>query len=265
MRHHSYLVLLVLFLMLFPPIYAEAGDSGWEETFFAANQAYREGRYEDAIRGYSRLSRDGLRSGVLYYNLGNAYFRLKKLGQAVLHYERAKFYIPRDADLSFNLRHTRDLIRDPVLDAGGFVNTAFFWLDAFNLIELFWCFSFLNFLFWGILFLKLFRKAEWTFYVSLFLFIFWLISGGSFGFKWYQMVTDNRAVILPQEAKIMAGPDENDTVLFKVHQGTIVYQERSEAGWSLIHLPDRKRGWMNSKAMARIVNNGILLIGSPMS
>jgi len=228
---------------------SEARTNGWEEFFFKANQAYREGRFHEAIRGYDQLIRSGHQGGHLYYNLGNAYFKTEQLGPAILNYERAYLLIPRDADLNFNLSYARDQMRDAILQPQGFFRAAFFWLDSLSMAELFWGFAFLNVLFWGTLFVRLFFRMEWTYYLFLILLIFWLIGGTSFGLKWYQAGSDDRAVVLKQEVSILAGPDVRDTVLFKLHEGTIVHHERSEDGWALVHLPDKKRGWMKSEAV----------------
>jgi hypothetical protein len=82
--------------------------------------------------------------------------------------------------------------------------------------------------------------------------IFWVIGGASFGLKWYEVGTDDRAVILSEEADVLAGPDIEDTVLFKLHAGAIVHHERSEDGWSLIRLPDMKRGWVERVSVETI-------------
>jgi tetratricopeptide (TPR) repeat protein len=231
---------------------ARAESNGWEEVFFVANQAFKAGQYQHAIEGYRQLVDGGRESGHLYYNLGNAYFRSDQLGKAILNYERALLLIPRDADLNFNLRYARDLMTDPVIESRSFVRQTFFWLDAVTLSELFWTFAVLNVLFWGALVTRLFYRGEWNYYLSLVLLIFWLIASISFGLKWYQAETDARAVIVEEEANILAGPDVNDTVLFKLHEGSIVHFERSEDGWFLVSLPDKKRGWVEAKAVERI-------------
>jgi tetratricopeptide (TPR) repeat protein len=231
---------------------SEAGTNGWEEIFFKANQSYGEGRFEDAIRGYEQLIRSGHRSGHLYYNLGNAYFRREQLGPAILNYERAYLLMPRDEDLNFNLSHARDQMRDAIPQSEGFFQMAFFWLDSLSMEEMFWAVALLNVFFWGILFVRLFHRMEWTYYLFLILLIFWLIGGTSFGLKWYQAGSDDRAVVLKQEVSILAGPDVRDTVLFKLHEGTIVHHERSEDGWSLVHLPDKKRGWVKTEDVGLI-------------
>jgi tetratricopeptide (TPR) repeat protein len=230
-----------------------ADNQQWEEIFFKANQAYKEGRFNDAIDGYSQLLQSGQGSGHLYYNLGNAYFRLNDLGKATLNYERARVMLPRDEDLDFNFRYARDQLKDAVFESQRYTNQVFFWLDSLNLDELFWVFAVLNVLFWGGLLARLFIRPEWTYYFSLLLLIFWLIAGVSFGLKWYQMATDDRAVILKPELNVLAGPDIEDTTLFILHEGTVVHLERSEDGWSLVRLPDKKRGWVRFDAIERII------------
>jgi tetratricopeptide (TPR) repeat protein len=224
----------------------------WEEGFFKANQAYKVGNFQEAIEGYLRLIRTGHGGGQVYYNLGNAYFRAGQLGRAILEYERAQLLMPRDADLNFNLSHARDQTLDAIEESRGFIETAFFWVKSFNLNELFWSFALLNLLLWTILIIRLFHRSEWLYYLLLLILSSWFVAGLSFGIKYYWIRSDDRAVILQKEVNILAGPEGNDTVLFKLHEGTVVYQERSEDGWSLVRLPDKKRGWVKSRAIGLI-------------
>jgi tetratricopeptide (TPR) repeat protein len=249
----QFVSIFILAMAVFLMSDANARANKFEETFFKANQAYREGRFQEAIQGYERLIRSGHPNGHLYYNLGNAYFKTEQLGPAILNYERARLVIPRDADLNFNLSYARDKMRDAIPQSQGFFQAAFFWLDSLSMGELFLGVAFLNVLFWGTLFMRLFLRMEWTYYLFLILLIFWLIGGTSFGLKWYQARSDDRAVVLKKEISILAGPDVRDTVLFKLHEGTIVHHERSEDGWSLVHLPDKKRGWVKSEAVELIL------------
>lgn len=244
-------ILISTFLSL-PLFFGEARTADWEELFYRANQSYREGRFQEAADRYTHLINAGYESGDIHYNLGNAYFRLERIGWAILSYERARLMIPRDADLNFNLRQARDQTRDAIAEPRSFMDMALFWIDSLSLYELFWGFCILNVLFWGLLLLRLFRRSEWTYYTSLVLMVFWMLAAASFGSKWYQVESDDRAVILKQEVSVLAGPDTGDTVLFKLHEGTVVHSERLEDGWSLIRLSDGKRGWMGTSALASI-------------
>lgn len=143
--------LTILAVVAYSPLSSggAAENQQWEEIFFGANQAYKKGRFSDAIDGYSQLLQSGQGSGHLYYNLGNTYFRLNDLGKAILNYERARLMLPRDSDLDFNFRYARDQLKDAVSESQRYMSIVFFWLDSLNLDELFWSFAVLNILFWG--------------------------------------------------------------------------------------------------------------------
>ncbi|MBU0732524.1 MAG: tetratricopeptide repeat protein [Proteobacteria bacterium] len=241
---------LLAALCMMPDVRAKV--DGWEEDFFKANQSYRENKFQEAIEGYLRLIRSGHGGGQVYYNLGNAYFRASQLGRAILEYERALLLMPRDPDLKFNLSHARDQTRDAILESRGSMGTVFFWLGSFSLNELFWCLAVLNILLWAALLIRLFHRAEWLYYMLLLIVSCWFVAGLSFGLKCYLVSSDDRAVILQKEVNILAGPETDDTVLFKLHEGTLVNQERKEDGWSLVCLPDQKRGWIKSEAVGLI-------------
>ena len=261
MRRYSYLAISIITIIFFSRLDTQAQPNGWEALFFRANEAFKEGHYQDAIDGYEQLIQKGHENGHIYYNLGNGYFRLNQLGKAILNYERARILIPRDADLNFNLRLARDQIQDAIAESQGFIQMAFFWLDALSLQEVFWGFGILNVLFWGILLIRLIYPSEWNYYLSFVFLVLFLIGGTSFGLKWYQVRTDGRAVILEKEVNILSGPDIQDTVLFKLHEGSIVHYERSEDGWVLIHLPDKKRGWVEAESIEPIKRDPTVMPG----
>jgi tetratricopeptide (TPR) repeat protein len=95
----SFVLLLVLVVGVF------AADEG---LFARANQAYAEGRYEEAANGYESLVSSGGRHPNLFYDLGNAKYRLGDFGQAILNYERALALDPRHPEAEANLRLARD-------------------------------------------------------------------------------------------------------------------------------------------------------------
>lgn len=223
-----------------------------ETALREADRAYRETRYQAAYDGYQQLLRMEGATADLLYNLGNAAFRLNLTGRAILYYEKARLLSPRDPDLAFNLGHAREQIRDVVSAPESFIGAAFFWLGSLTLAEVFWCFVAANVLFWGVMAARIFSRAEWTYSLLFLLLALWLLAGISFGLKWHQVRSDDRAVILQTEVSVLAGPDLRDTVLFKLHEGTIVQLERSEEGWSLIRLPDGKRGWLRAEGAGKI-------------
>ncbi len=84
------------------------------ELFRQANQATVDDPrgaydlYRAAALRYQRLIEEGgIENGRLYYNLGNAYFRMDDLGRAILSYRRAERLLPGDPDLMQNLASAR--------------------------------------------------------------------------------------------------------------------------------------------------------------
>ena len=60
--------------------------------FERGNELYKSERYEEAIREYEQVLALGYESPELYYNLGNCYYRLERIGKAILYLERARQY-----------------------------------------------------------------------------------------------------------------------------------------------------------------------------
>jgi tetratricopeptide (TPR) repeat protein len=240
---------MILIQVLAGPALADRTDESLEKLFFQANQAYRDGRFQEAIDGYLKLVQSGIHNGHLYYNLANAYFRTKDPGMAILYYERARLFIPRDPDLNFNLRYVLEQAPDAGTGPQGFIRATFFWLNDLNRDELFRTFAVLNLLFWGGLTLRLYVKSDWIYHACLTVLVFWLMAGASFFLKCYEEETDERAVIIQEEAEVLAGPDIQETALYKLRAGTLVGLERSEDTWALIRFSEEGRGWIRSDAL----------------
>jgi len=87
-------------------------SQGADESVFAiANKAYSENRFQDAADGYQSLLNSGHWNASLFYDLGNARFRLGDFGQAILNYERALALDPRHPEAEANLHLARDEAR----------------------------------------------------------------------------------------------------------------------------------------------------------
>lgn len=79
-----------------------------DPVFAQANQQYSEGHFQEAIKSYESLVSSGQWSANLFYDLGNAWFRLGDFGQAILNYERARALDPHLPEVAANLALVRD-------------------------------------------------------------------------------------------------------------------------------------------------------------
>jgi hypothetical protein len=100
---------------------AELNEAAVQQLFQEANSAFRRGNelsrtdpagardaYRAAVIRFERIVEEGgVENGRLFYNIGNAYFRLNDLGRAILNYRRAEQYLSSDVNLWQNLRYAR--------------------------------------------------------------------------------------------------------------------------------------------------------------
>ncbi|MBI4335554.1 MAG: tetratricopeptide repeat protein, partial [Candidatus Omnitrophica bacterium] len=104
--------ILVFTLLLLSSCSCAFADSA-QEVYQRGNELYRNGKYEEAIEEYSKVAViHGIRNSAIYYNLGNAYFKVKKLGRAIASYERAYALNPRDEDIRANLDYANTFLVD---------------------------------------------------------------------------------------------------------------------------------------------------------
>src|SRR3990172_11618813 len=75
-----------------------------ETSFQQGNEYFRQKQYDKAIETYNLLVQSGFEGTSLFYNLGNSYYRIGKIGYSILYYEKALKLSPTDEDIKHNLR-----------------------------------------------------------------------------------------------------------------------------------------------------------------
>ncbi len=138
----TYTAIVYLFLF-FSCLSAQAKTEEAARLFDEGNASYREGSFEEARTAYEAALDLGFESAALYQNLGNAYFRLDRLGHAMVNYQRAARLRPGHPEITHNIRLVQTRSRDrfsqvptPVLKKwwNGFIDGAgmrlLFWVGA---------------------------------------------------------------------------------------------------------------------------------------
>ena len=147
MRH---LILFFLFLvstMVGQPVHAVSPTAG--------DRAYEEKNFTQALQSYQAEVRTNPSSSA-YYNLGNAHYRLKEYGKAVLAYRRSLRLDPDNADARHNLALVESNLTKaiPTTDNSLWQALLSQWIDTHSLafwtygIFIFLLLSFLGFGFW---------------------------------------------------------------------------------------------------------------------
>jgi tetratricopeptide (TPR) repeat protein len=87
-----------------------------------ADSAYTTDDFATAAQLYTQAIDSIGSSTALYYNLGNAYYRMGHLGKAIVNYERALRLDPTNQDARDNLEFVNAKITDKIGDNGTFIS-----------------------------------------------------------------------------------------------------------------------------------------------
>jgi len=223
------------------------------DQFVMANAAYTRGDYSQALTLYDEILAGGEVSGALLYNIGNTYFKIGDLGRAVLYYERALRYIPRDTDLQANYRYALSQRSQGLhLESGSVgerVSDVFIQMVTFE--ELCWIFA-------GLLFFLAFFHL-WGLYRS------WrgFLRAGSIGILIVLIFVvvlgirlrlrhDLLGAVVLRDVPARFEPREDATVHFSVVEGERVDLMKKEKKWVKIKRFDDKIGWVQSHVVEKI-------------
>ena len=75
----------------------------YNKLFDEANNFFIKENYKESVEIYELIIESGLENSAVFYNLGNSYYRLKDIGQAIWAYRNANRLSPRDEDIAYNL------------------------------------------------------------------------------------------------------------------------------------------------------------------
>lgn len=233
---------------------------GAQEAFFTeGNRLYQEDDYTGAIRAYERILEEGYESGALYYNLGSAYFKQGRLGQAILHYERALRLLPGDGDVRANLELARSLTTDDITPLPTFLPLAVarWWVDLLPLSSLRVTVAAGYVLaIAGLTAVVLRRRtpfARWAGRAAGAGGMLCLVFGINLFLRETGIGRPDEAVVLAEAVSVQSAPsDDPDLQLFTIHEGTKVRLDQAGELWAEVVLADGRVGWVPVEALGRI-------------
>ena len=234
------------------------GTSAKAVTKNNADTEYQKGNYQQAIRDYEEILKNG-ESAEIYFNLGNAYYRTDNITKAVLNYERARLLSPGDDDINFNLQFARSKTIDKITPQSEmFFITWYKSLVNFTSVDN-WAKTGILCIVMALLLVLLYlfgpqlmlRKIG--FFGGLAFFVIFLLSN-LFAFQQKQAL-DNRtgAIIISPSVNIKKTPAKNSADQFVLHEGTRVdIIDKGMTDWRCIRVGDGREGWIETKAIEEI-------------
>ena len=246
------------FFILATIIFATYTLSAQNNLLQQANEAYAKGDFQAAADSYEEVLKANGESAVVYYNLGNSYYKLNKVAPSILNYERALLLEPGNSDIRFNLEIAKLKTVDKIEPIGDFFLTEWF-RDVQNLLSTdVWselsiiCFILLI----GCLFLFFFSRRVFIkklgFYIGICLLIV-VIFGNFFAYNQKEKLTQRaEAIIFVPTTTIKSSPDASGTDLFILHEGTKIKLKSKLGDWNEIVTASGYVGWIKSSEIAVI-------------
>lgn len=221
-----------------------------DPVFTKANQNFNDGHFQEAIDGYQSLVRSGHWSANLFYDLGNAWFRVGDFGQAILNYERALALDPHHPEAEANLRLARDEARalelkrnavERYLSAGtptqySIAASIAFWLALFGFATLF------------------FMRRRSTRLIALIVLSLGVFGGTVFALYARENGSHGRALAIVTGKNVQArlATADNASSVLGLPPGSEIKVLSERGDWLYAALPNDLRGWIPAKSAERV-------------
>lgn len=230
--------------------------------FSQANTYYAEGDYAEAATQYEQIlasSTGDLTSdyAVIYYNLGNAYFKQGELAQSILAWERALRLQPSLKDAKHNLQFAQSRIVDNIEDTHSFFLSNWLKVVRDALSERTWVMISISLFLLTLVgfFFFAFSRTIWlrktAFYAGVVALLISIVACANAG-TLHQRDTERAEAIITQGiVNVKASPDRSGTELFTIHEGTKVKITETIGEWCCIEVGNNV-GWMQLAHLERI-------------
>ena len=246
-------VVALLILLLWPAAMSAQQTDYADSLWNAANQAYAEGRWADAVDGYELISGMGLESAALYCNTGDAYFKDGNTAKAILYYERALKLDPSYSDARYNLELLNSAIQDRIEELPEFVLKTWFRNFSYVMDSDGWAVCFIVFLAMTLAMMLVFILSgsvggrRTGFFLGIVMLLAAVLSLTFSIWQKKDAMSADQAIIMRPVTSVKSSPSaEAATDLFILHEGTKVKLLDEVGVWKNIELADGRQGWIPS-------------------
>lgn len=223
-----------------------------------ANELYKNNQYQLAIDEYNKLVKQGYEGTSLYYNLGNAHYRLGKVGFAILYYEKALKFSPSDEDVKHNLALAKLNLVDKVDELPPFFIfniweglLASFSVSGWTII-IYIIFILLLLAVIAYFFSRSVTQQRISFFTGIGIMVLLFLSISLLAVKMNNEFNIKNGIIVETSVIVKSAPDNSSKDEFSIHEGLKVRLEDKVDDWVKISLSDGKVGWIIEKSLGII-------------
>ncbi len=224
-----------------------------DQLFEQANALYNDGKYAEAIDKYESILDSGQHSPELYFNLGNANYKLNNIAPSVYYFEKALLLSPNNEDIKNNLVYAQNMTIDAIdkvpqvgfsriinnivntFDTDTWAKMAIVGILLFVLLFLMYHFSYATY------------RKRIAFITSVLGLLLAFFSVAMAFQKSILDKKDNPAIVFAQESRVKSEANKSSEEVFRLHEGTKVQVLETYDDWSKIQISDNSTGWIASE------------------
>ena len=216
--------------------------------FDAANRLYEAGKFDQAAHAYDQMIRTGPLSANLFYNRGNAQWKLGNAGKAIADYERALALEPSHPQARANLDFARE-------QTGAKTSVREWWINALAALAPGAATMLLSVSGWVSLFclaIVLLRRENRLGPVVAMIFALCAAAyaGGSL---WEAGTEAAKAVVIAKSVEARVADAESAPVVDTLPAGSEVLSlTNHDDGWTYCTLPDGRQAWVPTDALEKV-------------
>jgi len=251
----SFIIFCILFLGA--GVFADENKETPDQLFYAGNISYQKMDYARAVEDYKKVLESGKVSSALYYNIGNAYFKLGKIGYAILFYEKARRLTPQDADLKSNLAYAKTLVGNPAYQlplTNPVVSLIKKPFEDLSLRTITSSALILYVILVALLALFIANRVVGRKFRAMIILIFLLLTCNLTGLalRYYDDKIVSTGVVVQKSADAKYEPIDKSTTYYRIQEGDEVRVLKTRSSWRQIERADGKIGWVDASSVELI-------------
>ncbi|MEA1986408.1 MAG: tetratricopeptide repeat protein [Candidatus Marinimicrobia bacterium] len=255
--------LFVIILILTVSIFGKNLNDERESLFKNGVSKYSQNKYTEAVEIFHQLENTDFVSFELYYDIGNSYYRIGKLGKAIQYWEKAKIIKPSNDDVDFNLKLANVKLQDRVVLPKPFLIFKYYKSIKQN-IDIKKMLNYIGLLFFVTILLfilpKIFdntsvkkRLLKFLFIpkylLILIIFFLFLILFDTTNYK----NNNDFGIVIENKIKVKTEPKEDADTIFILHEGSKVkILSKFDRKWYKVSYFDDKIGWIEIEKIGEI-------------
>ena len=224
-------------------------------VFARANASYESGDFIGAEKLYRQVLDSGVENGAVFYNLGNACFKQKRIGAAIYYWEKARQVLPHDADVRTNLELANLYVVDRIEERPDPLPIR--WLRSaigvFTMEQESWLvlglFLVANTL---VAFCIRTRRPSVALRALVSACVVGLLAmccAASLAWKVYESKHVRKGVVVAEKVEIRSGPGTDNITVFTIHEGIVLRVHSQVSGWYQVSLSNGWSGWLPANAV----------------